>query len=921
MAPPGIGRRIEGEEGVRARRLPWWMVALGVALAQSQAPTGAIHGVIRDPSGSLVSGARIRARHQEIAVLRETLSDAEGRFLLPALPAGPYKLYVEKEGFARLETPAFPVPAGQTVEQRLTLGLAGVASSLEVQETPEALDPTATAASTALGGERIEEGPARARNYLSFVMMAPGLASSNSGPLQRSGTALRNPGADSGFSFSGLPARNNSLQIDGLDNRDEATGGMRTAVGLEMVQEFRVAGAVVGAELGGASGGLINVVTRTGSNQMHGDFTFFGQSSCCNAREHEAESAAKPRSSRRQPGASWYGPLRRDRSFLAAAFESERESAEEWSETPEFAAGRINAVLAQPLYAALPVRSVYRGLFPIAETGATTFLKWNHQANERNSLALRHAYSRGRASGDVRGPLNFQDPSAGGDSDTIDHSVVGNWFYVASAASVWETRWQAGRREQRLRPASPGPMLEIPGVITMGQGWRLNGRRAENHFQVVEAVDRIVGGHRLSLGADLHLVSFRARMAHRFGGVFIFPTLEDFESARPDLYLQAFGDAQTSMWTAPIGAWLQERWRVREGLNLEMGLRYDRQRMPKGAPPSGNQWSPRAGVCWKPWRRRPLVLRVGAGIFHDRFPLLFLNEAIQKDGRRSYEVYAAGVAAAAAYRSLLEGRQTALAPLGYRFAHQFKTTRSEKITAGAEYGLDSQTTFSIQGSWVRGLHLPRIREYRLEQEGRSAYHGLSISLHRRMSRELAFLAGYDLGRALDDGSDFLEQPMDPRNVRLDWAHSRQYQKHRLALSALIELPGAETGPAAPWLSRWTLSPIFIAGSGRPLNALLTTDLLRTGAYPLSARPSGWGRNPALTRAGVSLDARLMKTIPFEENRCRLQFGVESFNLLNRLNPAMVNEYVASPRGRLPNWGAIIESGNARQIQFFAQFEY
>src|SRR5437660_11605667 len=107
----------------------------------------------------------------------------------------------------------------------------------------------------------------------------------------------------------------NTLSIDGVDNRDETTGGSRVAIGLEMVHEFRVSSTATGAEFGGAAGGIVNVVTRSGTNLWHGDATFFGQNDRLNARDAEARSPTSPEKRRYQPGTSLSGPIRRDRNF------------------------------------------------------------------------------------------------------------------------------------------------------------------------------------------------------------------------------------------------------------------------------------------------------------------------------------------------------------------------------------------------------------------------------------------------------------------------------------------------------------------------------------------------------------------------------------------------------------------------------
>lgn len=248
------------------------LVSLALAFslrAQTGLTTGAIQGAVVDPSGAVVTDATVVAKHSGSGAIRASRTDANGQFYLTGLPIGEYTLRVDKNEFTQQEVQPFLVSVGQVVVLRLALQLADVAGRVDVTERADAVESAATSSGAALGYDRIEEAPAKSRSYLNFVSLAPGVAASNGQGAQRSMTGIRSPLADSGFSFGGLRGRNNSINIDGVDNRDETTGGNRVVIGLEMVQEFRVAGVAVGAEFGGAAGGMVNVVTRTEIGRAH----------------------------------------------------------------------------------------------------------------------------------------------------------------------------------------------------------------------------------------------------------------------------------------------------------------------------------------------------------------------------------------------------------------------------------------------------------------------------------------------------------------------------------------------------------------------------------------------------------------------------------------------------------------------------
>lgn len=864
------------------------------AAAQTTSSTGTLQGTVRDRTGATMPAAEVSARNQDTSAERRATTAADGQFTFRGLLPGAYVLTVSAPGFSKLQTAAFPLSVGQVIHRDLELAPAGLTERVEVSETPEAIDLTASSASVALGNERIEEAPARSRNYLNFVLAAPAVAPSAGGSSQRTMTGTRTPMGDSGFTSGGMRARNNSILIDGMDNRDETTGGNRVAVGLEMVQEFRVATAAFGAELGGAAGGLLNMVTRSGVDIWHGDMTFFAQNEFTNAQRSEVRSATRPRFRRYQPGVSANGPLRAHRTFIAGAVEYESESAEEWSN------------VAAAVVAKLP--NLYRGLYPTSTRGTEFSLKLNHQIGERDTMSARYAFSRGRTLGEVQGPDNFADRSAQGNSLTQDHSLVSNWLRVITPAIVNDVRLQVAERRSELTPNGAGPLIEVPGVVSYGSYYRMNSARTERHYQFIENFNAAFRGHRLSAGVDSHWVTLDASMRNRYAGIFVFPTLADLLQGRPDLYLQAFGNPDTRLTTVPVGLWLQDRWQLHPRLLVELGARFDRQRMPAGLSHSSNNASPRAGLAWRPSGKRPLVVRAGFGLFYDRYPLAWLNDALQKNGVQGFEQYGAGADAIRAWQLPRTEPVPGLARLTYSTAAHFPSTYSRKWSGGFEYGFGADTALSVEANSIRGLHLPRTRLYQLEQTGRSSYEGVAVTLNRRLSKELAYLATYNWGRTHDDGSDFDEQPSDPANIRKDWALSRQHQAHRLALSSLFEFP---------WLvEKLTVAPIFTLGSGRPVNALLTTDPMRTGAYPIVARPTGMGRNPALGPMTSSLDLRVMKTIPMMDERAVLQFGVESFNLTNHTNAERL-----SPFYGLPSYRGILESLPARQVQFMIQFEY
>ncbi len=892
-----------------------------------------LQGVVLDPSGAAIPDAAITVTHEATGATRTVHTGPDGRYRLPALPVGQYTIRCQKTGFQNAEIPHITLSLHQALEQTVRLKLATAEDTVDVHAQPEALDTTATTTGVGLGGETLDETPSQNRSYLGIVLLAPGVTPAAGSNALRTKAGIRSATPDSGFSFAGMRARNNSLSIDGLDNRDETTGASRVAIGQEAVAEFRVNSTDVAPESGGGAGGNLNVVTLTGTNTFHGDVNLFASDSFIEAREPEAETNAGPKRRQWQPEANLNGPLRRDRTFFAGTIEAERESGQEFSEIGVPAAlPAINAALAGPSFSRAAVPSLSEAYFPTESNSTQSSLKLT-QIFGADQITARYAISRANIANEVLGSDNFSQESTRGSSRNQDQSFAAGWQSVPGPRFVNDLSFQLARTTVDLNPNSRGALLEIPGAVSFGQSAVLDASRTEQHFQVVESATLVRGAHQFGFGVSAQHITLDARLANRFAGIFIFPTVADFASGTPDVFLQAFGDPRTNYSTDPVAFWAQDQWRTAPGLTIVGGLRYEVQRLPAPFGTSARNIAPRLGIAWQPHGRGPWVFRAGAGLFYDRYPLAFLNDAIQKNGIQSFEQYAVGPDAVRAF-DLAQGG-TLAAPLP-GIAHSAylpdpnfdsKPTYARKLTMGAERALNADTTVTIEYMNVAGFHLPRIRnsaltlppQYLLELSASSRYQGATVTLRRRLTKDVTYMIGYTFGSATDDASDYFEQPLNPANTRLDWSRSLEYQAHRVVASGVFEMPFDELGAPA-WLQKigknLDLAPVITAGSPRPVNALATTDLFRTGAYPITARPDGLSRNPFYFRGIFNIDLRLTKGFVWWKNHGIFLFGIGFYNLTNHTNALRVSPYYG-----LPTYRGLIETLNARQAQFSFQWEF
>jgi hypothetical protein len=895
-------------------------------MAQTSPVSAALEGRVTDSTGVLVAGATVTVRDVATHYSREFSTNAEGRFRFAELPAGTYEVTVTESGFAPYHHAGVALALGSTTRLDVALRPAGVNTQVTVTAQPPAIDPAQTSVTSAVDTERIEELPVESRNYLNFVLLAPGVSSSGQPPGRRSLGAL----PDSGFSFGGLRGRSNNVAIDGLDNNDEYVGSSRTELSLETIQEFQVVNAGLSAETGGASGGSINVITRAGANVLHGDAFVFAGNGALDARDpFETESAA-PNLHRYRTGVSLGGPIVRDRTFYYAAFEQEHSRSLEDSYISPALAGSINRLLASGAYPFLSVRRIDDDFFPASRAETEASAKVNHQLTPRNSVMLRYAFTDNREAGDAFNTAGWTDPSARGSSFTRDNAVVGSLTSVFNAQAVGDLRFQLASRDAVLRTNdATGAGVDIAGLVNFGRPYQGNGRRTEWHDQATYTYSRAAGRHLWKAGAAVNRVQLDAAMADGFAATYLFANLADFAAGRPNEERQTFGAVGANFAVQNLGAFVQDHWNAARNLTVDFGVRYDVERLPAPFHQDTRNVSPRAGVAWHPaagW-----IARAGYGIFFDRYVLASLNPALQVNGAQAFE-------------QVLGPSLTPVLPSIYRADPRLATPYSQQSSFAVEHLIARDLTATAGYQFVRGIKLSRTRNidyggavdsryadiFQLEDSAASRYNGVSFTVNRRMADEFEFSASYTLSKTYDNASDFDEQPQNPFLLGPEWAVSRQQQQQRLVANALWELPIGDEEPGKPPPDNWVakvfghieLAPIFTVESGRPVDPLTGVDTFGTHSWPLSARPPGFGRNSLRTPMLANMDFRALKYFPLAFSKtAHLDLVAEAFNLFNRANVAQINPVFGTGATAQAGFLQPIAGAGSRQIQFSLDLEF
>src|SRR5579863_1923900 len=322
--------------------------------AQSSKVGATLEGSVTDSSNAVIAHAKVTLRNTLTNQSRSVMTDDQGFFRAEALAVGTYEVRVEYSGFAPYRHTGVDLTLGQTIRLDIVLPLASASLEVTVSAQPAAIDTSQTSVVSSMDQERIEELPVRTRNYLDFVLLAPGVSSSPVASAAGGSTPL----TGSGFSFGGLRSRSNNVSIDGLDNNDEFTGSSRTELSPEIVQEFQVVNNGLSAESGGASGGSINVITRSGTNTVHGDAFIFAQDSALNARDPFETEQAKPSFRRFRAGFALGGPIVKNRTFYYVAIEQEHTRGQIGSDIDPAVASAINSFLATGAFPGLPTRQI-----------------------------------------------------------------------------------------------------------------------------------------------------------------------------------------------------------------------------------------------------------------------------------------------------------------------------------------------------------------------------------------------------------------------------------------------------------------------------------------------------------------------------------------------------------------------------------
>jgi hypothetical protein len=649
-------------------------------------------GTITDPAKLPLNGATVTATNIATGQTRITTTDMRGAYRIPVLQPGMYDVKIEISGFTTQIKKEVMLTVGQVLTLNFEMGIGALEKSVVV-ETDEPLIETERASQSATITQRpINKLPINGRNFLDFARLTPGVVEESPTIINSQIGAL----TTSGLSFGGQNGRANSVQIDGVDNNDTSSNGVRPTISQEAVNEFQINRNGYDAEFGRATGGVINIVSKSGSNQYHGNIYNYFRNERLDARNPFATSMSQdPPFKRNQPGFTFGGPIKKDRAFFFGAYEGliRRESAfttilaDPSILQPTLAQqDLINTLVGSgspalvmqgqqlqtllttsPNSPSLLTRNTFNllnssnGAFPIIQTSSTGSVRLDYGLNEQDFLFLR--YSLTNDSQHNVGVGGLFGPSAGFDIGSRDSTFVLGETHVFRNGATNEFRFQSLRNTYNCDTVDPfGPRYQIAGIGAFGREFSSPSDRTQRRIQFLDNFSLPRGRHNFKFGADFSRYTIDTVSAVFLGGTIDFAQLpiplgqvlgagpsSQLVTAlntpraagglgRPDLapvvttqplttvqqvnfgfarsINQGFGSPNAQFTGQILGLYLQDGFKVRPNLYVNLGLRYDYDLQPSGTPRDGNNFGPRFSFAYDPFKDQKTVIRGGGGIYY-----------------------------------------------------------------------------------------------------------------------------------------------------------------------------------------------------------------------------------------------------------------------------------------------------------------
>jgi outer membrane receptor protein involved in Fe transport len=469
------------------------------AFSQATSSFAQLNGIVYDPNGAVIPKAAIELRHLGTNQLYTATTSDTGYYLIPNLPPGRYELAVSYTGFAKYTQTEIILTVGQTATVNVTLRVT-VQESIAVTGEAAAIEPTRTEISQVIETKQITSLPVSGRLFTDFALLTPGVATGR--------TSLGSTITEfeiTQISFGGMRSFSNLITVDGADFINANTGVQRATPPQESVQEFRVVNNSFGTEYGRALGGIVNVVTKSGTNEWHGSVYEYFQNSALNARSLLQPEPQSKTLRQNQFGATIGGPILKDKTFLFANYEGQRRA-----EAPVYPPSLLNNFdLINQAKAYLGIAPENLGVLKVKDNDYG-FARVDHQLTKNNRLSVRFNIEDARDPNQLVG--NTEDgggigaPSGGRNLFINDQSLVGTLSSVLKPSLVNTLLVQYARRRYDFPGSTGQPNLDIPNDLSFGHNFGIFDAIYEDRLQFSNTLGWVKGNHFAKFGYDSNYI-------------------------------------------------------------------------------------------------------------------------------------------------------------------------------------------------------------------------------------------------------------------------------------------------------------------------------------------------------------------------------------------------------------------------------
>jgi Carboxypeptidase regulatory-like domain/TonB dependent receptor len=626
----------------------------------AQVVTVTVQGRVYDTTGAAISQATVTVVNAATGLARSAMATAVGDYQITALPVGDYTVTAEKSGFQK-QAKKVRLDIGAAANLDFDLAVGQVAQEVTVQDVGAVAEPTRTMVSSVIDEQKIQDLPVNGRQFIDFALLAPGVKIGDT--TSGSTDVIIEPVTK--LSFAGQNIHYNFIAVDGADNISTASGVQKYTPSQEGVQEFRVINSSYSTEFGRAVGGIVNIITKSGTNDFHGSaYEYFRNdkldagsilaspdlTTCSGPSDPTCKKLNKLRQN--QFGFTLGGPIIKNRTFFFGNYEGQRRR-----ESPYY-----NSII---LGSISDIQTFERGIgVPVDNLNVTrntdydnVLARLDHSFNDENNLFVRYFFNSGNLKN--YSPLNdgFDLPSGFKNNNDKDHSLVGNLSTVISPSLVNELRVQWAHRNYDFPTASSIPHMEVANQFAIGVNRGNPDFYKEARFELVDSVTKNMGKHTFSFGGDYNWVRTTESfpLFYPFEAIFLCvapdptnplcgqsnllqhdPVLIEFERFRAPNFdepsfdtsvfqLSHYPDAvrnaaQGTLDHTYSGLFAQDNWRATNHLTVNFGLRTDWETWPSGVLDTQRAVDPRLGIAYSLGTKRNIVIRAGSGIFHGIVP-------------------------------------------------------------------------------------------------------------------------------------------------------------------------------------------------------------------------------------------------------------------------------------------------------------